>query len=86
MKTIKGKKISYVGTLGSMYDNQSIYVVLNKKEYRIKVAELLPIIQGLEFSVKPARKHEYLELIRCKYCNDLIEGTIQVHHHYEEKK
>lgn len=60
-KKVKGSKITYARTLGSMYDNNSISVYVKDKEYRIKAMDLLPLLNSVDFVEEKARTHTYLK-------------------------
>ena len=61
-KSIKGKTITRIWTLGSMYDNGNI--ALSDKDgniYRMKVEDLLPLLNDLTFDTEKKRVHTYLK-------------------------
>ena len=63
MGKLKGNTIVAIRTIGSMYSNQCIILTDNKgTEYRLKVEELLPLINEVTFNVKKKIKHSYLTI------------------------
>ena len=60
---IDGQQIENIWTLKSGYDNDSVEVKVGKKFFRIKVAEFLKIINGVEFAERKAKVHIYLEVV-----------------------
>lgn len=61
MATVKGTSIKRVYTLGSAYDNQSVAVETNKKTYRLKVKDLLPLIKKQDYITEKKIVHTYLK-------------------------
>ncbi len=51
-----------VHTLGSRYDNNSVAVRVDGKEFRLHSLEIAKLMKGREFKSKKARVHEYLEV------------------------
>lgn len=60
---IRGQDIGHFCTLKSWYDNDSIMVFANGKYYRMKVDEIIKMVNNFAFTVRKARIHEYLEVI-----------------------
>ena len=63
MGTIKGQRVVRIFSLGTMYDNQSIGIVLDDDtECRMKVSELYKVINDLEFIGSKAKKYTHLQI------------------------
>jgi hypothetical protein len=57
---IKGKDIEGGYTMKSMYDNDSIILVIKGEQYRIKADEIVKALKHHNFESKVARIHTYL--------------------------
>ena len=66
MKTIKGKDIKEIRTIGSMYNNDCICLIDCKDNfYKMKVMEILKIRRSFNtttFRIVKKIKHSYLEV------------------------
>ena len=78
-QVVKGNEITAIRTLKTMYDADSIEVMVDTGEkddggvfnivhyYRIKVNELLPLIRERDWTCEKARKHTYLKEVSDEY-------------------
>jgi len=76
--TLKGSDIDYFYTIGSWCNNESIGVVANKKNFRLRVEELNKIKDQIRFTVDLAsnskdgrRTNNYLEIVETKNPNSM---------------
>lgn len=76
--TLKGSDIDYFYTIGSWYNNESIGVVANKKNFRLRVEELNKIKDQIRFTVNLAsnsgdgrRTNNYLEIEETRNPNSI---------------
>jgi hypothetical protein len=67
---LKGEEIDYFYTIGSMYNNGCVGVVVGKNCYKLRVSELNKIKDQLSFKIDLAsdsndkrRTNDYLEII-----------------------
>ena len=65
-KVLEGKSIVEIRTLKTLYDNDSIALVVgrSKKEYRMKVEELLPLLRLATFNIEKKKVWEYATPIK----------------------
>lgn len=55
--------ITCLHTLQSMYDNNSIVACIDGKQYRIKMSDLIPMLDNrITLKTQKARKHTYLSI------------------------
>lgn len=62
-KIINGKNIECAFTGRSMYDNNSLIVVIKDETYLIKADEILKLLKLAKFTGKKAIKHTYLSVV-----------------------
>ena len=60
MKKLKGKQITTIHTIKSMYDNDCVVVFTRLTEYRLPVSEIIKMLVDYEFEVEKKKVHSYL--------------------------
>lgn len=57
---INGESVTEVQTLGSMYDQNSVRVVIDGKAYRLSCSEIAKMVCEFKFETEKKRIHTYL--------------------------
>lgn len=60
VKKKSGRKLEFVSTLGTHFDNNCIELTINDEPYRLDVEELLPLLKRCTFETEEKRVHIYL--------------------------
>ena len=68
-KLINGQSIKEVRTIKSMYDGDSVNVLIGRKVYRLPAKEINKIVNEWMFRPIKKKKHTYLEAV-CMWDED----------------